>query len=196
MKNLKSNVKGRVIALLTREEMEFLDKLSMDSLFSTRHKLSRVDAIAALVDAAIELGISADNVKSKKQFIEKILNTINNQEDKRRFPRIKKYLHVGFRKMDSMEKHNHSVTNNIGMGGFCMDISYLDKPPQVHQVIEITVKDPNEKEMPVKAIGRIAWICEKEGEHSLEVGVMLTYIKDEDKKRFEKYLSNETNLKE
>jgi len=193
MKNLKSNTKRRVIAMLTREEMEFLEKLSMDSLFTTKHKLSRVEAIAAMIDAAMELGISAKDVKNKKQLITKILNTISHHEGKRKYPRIKKHLHVGFRKMDSMEKHNHSVTNNIGIGGFCMDVSYLDKPPQVHQVIEITMKDPNEKEVPVKAIGRIAWICEKEGEHSLEVGVMLTYIKNEDRKRFEKYLNDETN---
>jgi hypothetical protein len=35
----QSNIKHRVITMLDRDELEFLDKLGKDALFSTGHKL-------------------------------------------------------------------------------------------------------------------------------------------------------------
>ena len=49
-KGHKSKAKRRVIALLSREEMDFIDKIGKDALFSTGSKLTRVDIIAALID--------------------------------------------------------------------------------------------------------------------------------------------------
>lgn len=40
----------RVVTFLNREEVDFLDKLGKDALFSTGLKLSRVKLIAWLVD--------------------------------------------------------------------------------------------------------------------------------------------------
>ena len=187
----KANIKQRVIALLTREEMEFLEKLGMDSLFSTGARLSRIDIISALLDAAMELELSAKGVRGKKELVDRILNAIHAQVDKRRYPRFKKNLCIGFRKMDSQSPYKQSKTGNVSMGGFSMETSYLDGHPAVHEVIEISIREPQEEQEPLKAIGRIAWIKEHEETDSLEMGVMLTYIKEEDRARFARYLSED-----
>jgi len=65
--------RGRLIAFLTREEIDFIDKLSKDALFSTGHKLSRTDVIRALIDAVSTSKVSADGVCSKKDLEKKLL---------------------------------------------------------------------------------------------------------------------------
>lgn len=190
----KSNGKKkrrRVIALLTREEMEFLDKLGMDSLFSTGSKLSRVDIISTLVKTAIILGVSAQGVSNKQELIQKILETIDSRPDRRKYPRLKKNLAVHFRRMDSMKQYLKGATRDIGAGGFRADVSFLHKPFSINQAIEITINEPQEGSKPIKAIGRVAWVKDGEDVHGHEIGVMLTYIKKEDKERFLKYLSEE-----
>ncbi len=192
MKNNNNQKKRRrVIALLTREEMEFLDKLGMDALFSTGSKLSRVEIIAALIDAAMALGISTKDIKNKKELVQRILDTARTQPDRRKYPRLKENLIVGFRKMDSMERYKDATTEDISIGGFKIDVAFLEKPLSVNQVIEITIKEPQEKTRPIKAMGRVTWVRQKEDKHSHEIGVMLTYIKKEDEKRFMKCLGDE-----
>jgi len=74
--NGKHAKRRRIIALMTREEIEFLDKLGLDALFTTKHKLSRVSILGAMVDAAIKLGIDAKGIRSKKDLTDRILNAI------------------------------------------------------------------------------------------------------------------------
>lgn len=183
----------RVIALLTREEMEYLDRLGMDALFSTGSKLSRIVIIGALLDAAMALDVSAKGIRNKKELVREILEAARTQPDRRRYPRLKRNLITGFRKMDSMERYKEARTEDIGIGGFRIDVAFLGKPLSVNQVIEITVKDPREKAEPVKAVGRVAWVRKSENEHGYEIGAMLTYIRKEDKARFLKYLSEEVD---
>lgn len=73
--NSKNAIKKRIIAMLNREEMEFLERLAIDANFSTGYHLSRMDAISALVDAAIKLHVSADGVKNREELINKILQS-------------------------------------------------------------------------------------------------------------------------
>ena len=47
----------RVITALGREEMDFLDKIGKDALFTTGHKLSYNEILRALIDFAMEAGI-------------------------------------------------------------------------------------------------------------------------------------------
>jgi len=54
----------RVITMLGREEIDFLDKVGKDALFSTGHKLSYNEILRGLIDFAMEAGISGDNVDS------------------------------------------------------------------------------------------------------------------------------------
>lgn len=184
----------RVIALLKREEMEFLEKLGMDSLFSTGSKLTRVEAISALVDAAMLLNISAIGVKNKQELVQKILDAAHSQPERREYPRLKKNLIVHFRRIESMERCEHGATEDIGIGGFKVDAAFLGKPLVVNQPVEISIGEPQEKSEPIKAIGRVAWIKEKDDMHSHEIGVMLTYINEKEKARFLQYLSGELDV--
>ena len=66
----------RVITMLDREEVEFLDKLGKDALFSTGHKLSYNEILKGLVDFAKEAGFSGQNIDSVNAFKEKILQQL------------------------------------------------------------------------------------------------------------------------
>jgi len=78
MKNSNSlNQKGRIVAFLTREEIDFIDKLAKDALFSTGHKLSRTDIIRAFVDAIRIRDISGDGVDSKTSLEKRLLSVTN-----------------------------------------------------------------------------------------------------------------------
>jgi len=65
-------VTHRVITMLGRQEMDYLDKLGKDALFSTGHKLSYNDILRALIDFAMEAGISGEKIDSGKTFKEKL----------------------------------------------------------------------------------------------------------------------------
>ena len=65
-------VTHRVITMLGRQEMDYLDKLGKDALFSTGHKLSYNDILRGLIDFAMEAGISGEKIDSAKSFKEKI----------------------------------------------------------------------------------------------------------------------------
>ena len=63
----------RVIALLNREQVDFLDKLGKDALFTTGAKLSRTKIIYAMVNALRSLGVTGDGVRSKEELEQKII---------------------------------------------------------------------------------------------------------------------------
>ncbi|MDP2906080.1 MAG: hypothetical protein Q8O22_07260 [Candidatus Omnitrophota bacterium] len=71
--------KHRVIAMLDRQELDFLDKLGKDALFSTGHKLTHNDILRGLVDFIRDIGISAEMVTSGAQLKEKIIERIVNK---------------------------------------------------------------------------------------------------------------------
>jgi len=54
----------RVITMLGRQEIDFLDKMGKDALFSTGHKLSYNEILRGLIDFAMEAGISGDDIDS------------------------------------------------------------------------------------------------------------------------------------
>lgn len=63
-KEIKSH---RVITMLGRQEIDFLDKLGKDALFSTGHKLSYNQILRGLIDFAMEMGISGDRIQSGEE---------------------------------------------------------------------------------------------------------------------------------
>jgi hypothetical protein len=73
-------LKHRVITMLDRRELEFLDKLGKDALFSTGHKLSYNEILKWLLDFAIEIGLTGENVNSKDKLIEKIAQKIREKQ--------------------------------------------------------------------------------------------------------------------
>lgn len=66
----------RVVTFLSRDEVDFLDKLGKDALFSTGLKLSRAKVIAWLVDFMQKLKVDGKYIKSEKDFEDKILGVL------------------------------------------------------------------------------------------------------------------------
>jgi len=66
----------RVVAFLNRTEVDYLDKLGKDALFSTGLKISRAKLIAWFVDFMQDLHINGDNIKSKRDLESRIVTLL------------------------------------------------------------------------------------------------------------------------
>ena len=66
----------RVVTFLNRDEVDFLDKLGKDALFSTGLKLSRAKLIAWFVDFIEKLKINGRGIKSETDFEKRIFKYI------------------------------------------------------------------------------------------------------------------------
>lgn len=77
MKNtIKQEKNQRVVTFLNREEVDFLDKLGKDALFSTGLKLSRAKLIAWLVNFIKTLNINGEDIKSERDFENRVLKEV------------------------------------------------------------------------------------------------------------------------
>ena len=66
----------RVITMLDRSEMDFLDKLGKDALFSTGHKLSYNEILKGLIDFIMEQGFSGEKIDSLETLKKKLLKEL------------------------------------------------------------------------------------------------------------------------
>lgn len=66
----------RVVTFLKRDEVDFLDKVGKDALFSTGLKVSRARLIAWLVDFIKNLNITGEDIKSEADFDKKIMEVL------------------------------------------------------------------------------------------------------------------------
>jgi hypothetical protein len=72
LQHKEQEITHRVIAMLDRRQMEFLDKLGKDAMFTARHKLSYNNIIRALIDFAIDINLNAEGIKSEQELKERI----------------------------------------------------------------------------------------------------------------------------
>lgn len=63
----------RVITLLNRTDIDYLDTISKDALFTTGTKLSRIKIIRAMIEAIRELGIKGRGIGNEAGLKEEIL---------------------------------------------------------------------------------------------------------------------------
>lgn len=66
----------RVITFLTREELDFLDKLEKDMLFSTRKHISRSKIMEDLADILTKTKMDAIGIKDNVELKDRILEAI------------------------------------------------------------------------------------------------------------------------
>ncbi len=66
----------RVVTFLTREELEFLDKLEKDIMFSTGMHISRSQIIEDMAELLARTQMNADGVKSNDELKQRILDAI------------------------------------------------------------------------------------------------------------------------
>ena len=186
MKTQTKETTKRLVALLNKEKIEFINRLSVDAFFSTGRRLTKVDIIAALVDAAIELDISAIGAKNRQDFTKKIISRVKDYIERREYPRVKKCFKVNYRAIESLDDYSESTTEDLSLGGLRFEINKTETLPQINQILEIMITDKDEKS--VKAVGRVVWVSEKENGEGAKVGVRLTYVRKEDGERFTSYL--------
>ena len=74
--NHKEITKQRVITFLTREELEFMDKLENDIRFSTGKFISRSEIMEALADLLTKTKMDAVGIKNHEELKQKILEAI------------------------------------------------------------------------------------------------------------------------
>ena len=63
----------RVIASLNRDQVDFLDKIGKDALFSSGVKLSRTEILSAMVNALKRFDLTGDGVTTAEQFEQRIV---------------------------------------------------------------------------------------------------------------------------
>ncbi len=74
----------RVITFLTRDELDFLDKIGKDALFSAGAKLSRSKIISAIVNVIRKLEINGSGLSSKEELEARIIKAIKNINERKR----------------------------------------------------------------------------------------------------------------
>lgn len=71
--------KVRIVTFLTRQQIDYLDKIGKDALFSYGRKLSRVQIISELVNLLMQLGINIKGIDLTQDGLAScILKTIHN----------------------------------------------------------------------------------------------------------------------
>ena len=73
---LNHDKKHRVITFLNREEIDFLDKLGKDALFSSGAKISRATLIHWMIDFMLRLNLNGKDIRTEKEFINRIVKVI------------------------------------------------------------------------------------------------------------------------
>lgn len=66
----------RVIAALDRDQVDFLDRLGKDALFSAGVKLSRTEILSAMVNVLRRLELSGDGVASGNELEIRIMDAM------------------------------------------------------------------------------------------------------------------------
>ena len=74
----------RVIASLTRQQIDYLDKIGKDAQFSSGLKLSRTQILAAMVNALRRLHLTGEGVSTAEQFEQRIVDAMMQQNRKGR----------------------------------------------------------------------------------------------------------------
>jgi len=66
----------RVIASLNRAQVDFLDKIGKDALFSSGVKLSRTEILSALVNVFKRLNLTGEGIHSPEQFEQRVVDLV------------------------------------------------------------------------------------------------------------------------
>lgn len=66
----------RVIASLNREQIDVLDKIGKDALFSSGVKLSRTEILAAMVNVLRRLNLTGEGIHSPEQFEQRVVDLV------------------------------------------------------------------------------------------------------------------------
>ena len=80
---LRSRSSHRVIALLNREQVDYLDHLGKDAQSSSGTKISRTQILAAMVNALRRLNLTGEGVSTAEQFEQRIVDAMMHNSRRR-----------------------------------------------------------------------------------------------------------------
>lgn len=66
----------RVVTFLDRQQVDFLDKLGKDALFSTGVKFPRTRVISALIDLLRKVSLSGEGLRSEQDLEERLIKRL------------------------------------------------------------------------------------------------------------------------
>jgi len=180
---------GRVVVNLTREELEFIDNIGRDSLFTTGKRLTNNKIIRAFISVMQEIKVKGDGLYNDEELKNRILVKLRIKKNKRTYPRFKKEVTLSWRKASSSEKYNEGSTIEIGEGGFRVE---LKQNRAVGENLEFTINDPYEPYKPITVFGSITWIKKRDEDSALEAGIKITHLPDKDRPVFSRLLYGES----
>ncbi|MFC1624657.1 PilZ domain-containing protein [Candidatus Omnitrophota bacterium] len=180
---------GRVVVNLTREELEFIDNIGRDALFTTGKRLTNNKIIRAFIEVMQEVKVKGDGLYNAEELKNRILVKLRIKKDKRVYSRFKKEVTLSWRKISSSEEYNRGSTIEIGEGGFRIQLKQNRK---VGENLDFTINDPHEPHKPIRVFGRIVWIKKRDENSDPEAGIKITCLLDKDKARFKRLLCEES----
>ena len=71
----------RVVALLERNQVDYLDRIGKDALFSEGHKLSRTKIISYLVDFIKSIHMTGFGIGTEEDFIKRIIKALEKNHE-------------------------------------------------------------------------------------------------------------------
>ena len=113
----------------------------------------------------------------------------NERKERRRFVRLDMSAGVNYRVLESLRDHIKSYTKNVSEKGIMISLSERLEP---NTLLEINIKFPDDTK-PICGIGKIVWIKRNPHSKDFDAGIDITYIRNEDKARFVKYLKQDKN---
>lgn len=179
---------GRVVVNLTREDLEFIDNIGRDALFTTGKRLTNNKIICAFVSVMKEIKIKGDSLYNTEELKNRILVKLRIKKELRTYPRFKKEVTLSWRKASSGERHKEGLASDICEGGFRIE---LREDRKVGDILEFAINDPDEPYNPIMVFGRISWIKKRDEDSGLEAGVKITELSEKDRPRFSRLLYKE-----
>lgn len=73
--------KHRVVTFLTQEELEFLDKLERDMIFSTGKHLSRAQILQDAAELLSRTGMNASGITGNEELMKRMQNAISRLDE-------------------------------------------------------------------------------------------------------------------
>ncbi len=97
--------------------------------------------------------------------------------------------------MDALGAFKKSLSEDMNLGGLRIDLPKSSNALLLNQLVELNLKDPSGRLEPLDAMGKVVWIQKKDQGRGFEAGILLTYMKDEVRKRFARYLEDQLSEK-
>ena len=103
--------------------------------------------------------------------------------NKRNFQRFDVRASVNYRKLESLATPRVTQTEDMSEAGIRINLPEYIEP---ETRLELTIRIPSGAR-PIMAIGRVVWVKPGQLNKQFTTGIQLTYIREEDKKRFYQY---------